>query len=135
MELKEAEAGLRRAMRSRPKRILCVDLDGTLAEYNGWHGFTAIGKPIPAVVDMVRREAASGSYIIIHTCRVTTIDNRVIHQAVGAIEKWLRKNKIPHDDIWSTVGKPYGAWYVDDKAVNPACENCMGLISGKKNKV
>lgn len=32
-----------------------VDLDGTLAEYHGWHGPTHIGKPIPKMVERIKR--------------------------------------------------------------------------------
>ena len=31
----------------RSKRMIGVDLDGTLAKYDGWKGHNVIGEPIP----------------------------------------------------------------------------------------
>ena len=31
-----------------------VDLDGTLAHYNGWKGIEHVGDPVPAMIDRVR---------------------------------------------------------------------------------
>jgi len=30
------------------KHTICVDIDGTLAEYNGWQGINHIGTPFPS---------------------------------------------------------------------------------------
>lgn len=133
MNLRVAEQELRTVMSARPQRTLCVDLDGTLASYDHWRGLAHIGKPIKSVVSMVRREAARGSYIIINTCRVTTaVTNRLIPQSLEAVCTWLKKNRIPYDEVWAATGKPYGAVYLDDKAANPACSMCMKRINDKK---
>lgn len=47
-----------------------VDLDGTLAEYNGWKGPEFIGKPIPAMVKKVKQKLAEGVQVRIMTARV-----------------------------------------------------------------
>jgi hypothetical protein len=49
---------------------IAVDLDGTLAEYRGWPSDGSIGKPIPAMVDRVRRWLADGVDVRIFTARI-----------------------------------------------------------------
>lgn len=48
-----------------------VDLDGTLAQYSGWMGEGAIGSPVPAMVDRIKRWQDSGVEIRIFTARAT----------------------------------------------------------------
>lgn len=60
-----------------------VDLDGTLAHYEGWTG-GGIGKPIPAMVERVKAWLAGGTEVRIFTARVA-------HPIAGthaAIEAW-----------------------------------------------
>lgn len=47
-----------------------VDLDGTLAFYDGWHGPKHIGKPIEPMVARVKRWLAAGRDVRIFTARV-----------------------------------------------------------------
>ena len=47
-----------------------VDLDGTLAEYDGWVGPQHIGKPVPLMVDRVKRMLDYGEDVRIFTARV-----------------------------------------------------------------
>lgn len=48
-----------------------VDLDGTLAVYDGWKGPTHIGEPIPAMVERVIRWLAEGRDVRIFTARIS----------------------------------------------------------------
>ncbi len=48
-----------------------VDLDGTLAEYHTWEGETSIGRPIPAMVDRVKRWLIEGRDVRIFTARLS----------------------------------------------------------------
>jgi hypothetical protein len=48
-----------------------VDLDGTLAEYHGWQGPRHIGKPIPKMVERVKRWLKEGKQVKIFTARVS----------------------------------------------------------------
>lgn len=99
-------------------RVIAVDLDGTLASQDkGWLGFSHIGDPIASVVEAIRAEKASGSRIVLHTCRVTTLDNKVNAESLDVIRGWLKENSIPVDEIWMSVGKPFATEYWDDKAV------------------
>jgi hypothetical protein len=47
-----------------------VDLDGTLARYDGWKGIEHIGEPIPAMLDRVKNWLAHGREVRIFTARV-----------------------------------------------------------------
>lgn len=54
-----------------------VDLDGTLAFYEGWQGADQIGAPIPAMVDRVKRWLADGQDVRIFTARITTGEDHI----------------------------------------------------------
>lgn len=47
-----------------------VDLDGTLARYDGWKGADHIGEPIPGMVNRVKQWLAEGKEVRIFTARV-----------------------------------------------------------------
>lgn len=42
------------------RKILQVDFDGTWAEYYGWEGPHAIGKPIPGAIETISRLSIEG---------------------------------------------------------------------------
>lgn len=46
-----------------------VDLDGTLAEYDGWQGIEHIGAPVPAMVERVKRWLGEGRKVKVFTAR------------------------------------------------------------------
>lgn len=90
-----------------------VDLDGTLAHYNGWQGVEHIGVPVPAMAARVRGWRAQGIEVRIFTARV---------HGPG------RQDALPHINAWLlhhfgealpvTCEKDYGMvelW--DDRAV------------------
>jgi hypothetical protein len=56
-----------------------VDLDGTLAVYDGWHGIEHIGEPIAPVVEYVKELLDAGIEVRIFTARM---------QEVGAVP-WI----------------------------------------------
>ncbi len=47
-----------------------VDLDGTLAHYDGWKGVDHIGEPVPAMLARVKQWLAEGHDVRIFTARV-----------------------------------------------------------------
>jgi hypothetical protein len=63
-----------------------VDLDGTLAHYDGWRGPEHIGEPVPTMVDRVRAWLEEGRDVRIFTARVgpqpSTVDVDGVHQAI-----------------------------------------------------
>lgn len=50
-----------------------VDLDGTLAHYEGWVGVDHIGEPVPAMVERVKAWLSEGQDVRIFTARVWPI--------------------------------------------------------------
>lgn len=53
-----------------------VDLDGTLARYDGWKGESHIGEPIAPMLDRVKKWLADGVTVKIFTARVGVCDER-----------------------------------------------------------
>lgn len=47
-----------------------VDLDGTLAHYDGWRGLDHIGEPVPAMVERVKAWLEEGRDVRIFTARI-----------------------------------------------------------------
>jgi len=72
-----------------------VDLDGTLAYYDGWRGKNHIGKPIPRMMEYIKRLIRGNHNVKIFTARVA--DNDEMPRA--AIQRWLRKNGLPDLEI------------------------------------
>jgi hypothetical protein len=64
-----------------------VDLDGTLAHYDGWNDKTHIGLPIQIMVDRVQRWIFMGYDVRIFTARVSEPDAAVRE----AIQDWCYK--------------------------------------------
>ncbi len=138
------------------KKAVAVDLDGVLAEYDGFKGIDVIGDPIPGAREFMKKLKEAGAWLIIHTCRVSEIiegdekfaNNLAIKKRVEIVWRWLCKHDIPCDEIWAKRGKPYAVAYVDDRAVvlnrryRPrfeegyefAWKECLELLEGKENE-
>jgi len=69
------------------KAYIAVDLDGTLAHYEEWNG-GEIGKPIPLMVNRVKKWIKDGNTVKIFTARANTGDKSQIE----AIKKWCKIN-------------------------------------------
>lgn len=71
---------------------IAVDLDGTLARYEGWKGVAHIGAPIWPMVERVKGWLAEGREVRIFTARAYpgNSDSRRIEaaNAVHHIERW-----------------------------------------------
>lgn len=65
-----------------------VDLDGTLAQYDGWRGPTHIGDPIPEMVNRVKGWLAQGKEVRIFTARVSRLQGEELQAVAGAIFRW-----------------------------------------------
>ena len=63
-----------------------VDLDGTLAHYDGWKGGTHIGDPIPAMVQRVKNWKEKGRKVKIFTARADREDQ------IDAVKKWCKEH-------------------------------------------
>lgn len=68
-----------------------VDLDGTLAKYDGWRGPTHIGEPVGPMLFRVRKWLADGRTVRIFTARASCQEpERAI--VVDAINAWCREH-------------------------------------------
>jgi hypothetical protein len=93
-----------------------VDLDGTLAHYDGWKGVEHVGPPVPAMLARVRRWLERGITVKIFTARVSVPDGRDREDVVSAIHRWCAEHGLPALQV--TCTKDFGLvelW--DDRAV------------------
>lgn len=93
-----------------------VDLDGTLAHYEGWQGIEHIGPPVELMVVRVRRWLQEGRKVKIFTARVSEPDPKLREVIIEVIHRWLEKAGLPRLEV--TNVKDYGMvelW--DDRAV------------------
>lgn len=111
------------------KAWIGVDLDRTLAIYNGWKGPEHIGEPVPLMAARVKRWTEEGIKVKIFTARVSG-EKAEAEQARYYIERWLKKNGFGGLEI--TCTKDYAMselW--DDRAVH--VEANTGIAVGYTN--
>lgn len=65
-----------------------VDLDGTLAHYDGWKGLEHVGAPVPAMLERVKYWLKTGKDVRIFTARVCR-EGQEREDAEFHIQKWL----------------------------------------------
>src|ERR1700677_2928602 len=104
-------------------RTHAVDLDGTLAKYDGWKGALVIGEPVPAMVKRVKDWIKAGDTVIIFTARADQPEPEAKMQAVMAIQAWSQKNIGQILEITSIKSARMTDFW-DDRAV--AVENNTG---------
>ena len=78
-----------------------VDLDGTLAYYNGWKGITEIGAPIWPMVERVKQWLREGREVKIFTARVS-VKGRDLEPTLWAIRRWSLEHIGEYLDITCT---------------------------------
>jgi hypothetical protein len=81
---------------------IAVDLDGTLAQYDGWRGEAHIGDPVGPMVDRVRAWLAAGHDVRIFTARVARShgtndagdvdDDAFAARQIARIEAWCNRH-------------------------------------------
>ncbi|AIK67536.1 hypothetical protein SS1_32 [Cronobacter phage vB_CsaP_Ss1] len=96
------------------KRIIAVDLDGTLAYYDGWKGIEHIGSVIPEVANAIERAQKEGADVWIFTARVS--DPSDAEQAGKYVHDWLIKNNIKFEGITAVKHKFFSEFW-DDRAI------------------
>lgn len=102
-----------------------VDLDGTLAHYDGWKGHDHIGQPIPAMLERVRYWINLGITVKVFTARCC------IPEQVPPVVEWLERHGL--GDLEVTNVKDFGMielW--DDRCVRVipnTGEPCCGAVS------
>ena len=90
--------------------VYACDLDGTLAEYSEWKGIEHIGKPVPKMLERVKKWIAEGKNVVIFTAR---LDNE---GAEPYIKKWLEEQGLGDLKITNVKTRDIIVFY-DDRAV------------------
>ena len=116
------------------------DLDGTLAEYNGWKGIDHIGKPIKPMCDLIKKLHSDGKRVKILTARVAPRkDGEDATLARQYIRKWCVENLGFVPDITHEKDSCMEELY-DDRAVQvipnkgiPVVEAAQSIADGKKD--
>jgi hypothetical protein len=79
-----------------PGAWIGVDLDGTLAQYDGWKGMNHIGEPVPAMVARVKAWIEAGIRVKIMTARVSQSVYRPepshVFATIQAIQAWCTQH-------------------------------------------
>ena len=92
------------------KRWYGVDLDRTLAEHNGWKGVNHIGKPVPKMMERVKKWIDEGINVKIFTARASH------PKGIPPVKKWLKENGLPDLEI-TCIKDMHLVRIYDDRAV------------------
>ena len=90
---------------------IAVDLDGTLAYYDKFKGKDHIGKPIPKMMERVKKWLDEGRKVVIFTARAHGGP-----EWVKPIKKWLKEQGLPDLEV-TNVKTPYMTELWDDRAI------------------
>lgn len=97
------------------KKLVAIDFDAVIAEYDKWKGIGKFGDPINGVKESLNKVRSSGIEILIYTTRGEK----------ELICEYLNRNEIPFDYInecplneeHNYSGKPIAYCYIDDRAI------------------
>jgi len=100
------------------RQTIAVDLDGTIASYDGYKGAEEIGDPIPGAKEFMALLCKKYK-VLVFTCRVSVEFNPGYtgDHLKGIIVNWFQRHNIPYHEIYVGQGKPLASAYVDDRAV------------------
>lgn len=115
-EPQSAAARKSRFIRTKRGRV-CVDLDGVLVQRSKGSRKTSIGRPFDGATDFMI-DLASKAEIVIFTSRLAMPDGQDKDALKEKIETWLKRHKVPFDEVYTGTGKPMALAYVDDRGVS-----------------
>lgn len=98
-----------------------VDLDGTLAYYDGFKGFKKIGKPIEPMLARVKKWIAEGKRVKIFTARAQA------RKQIPWVRRWLKEVGLPDLPVTNVKDVHMSELY-DDRAVQ--VEKNTGKVIG-----
>lgn len=99
-----------------------VDLDGTMAHYEGWNG-GRIGLPVPEMIDRVKRLIDKGYEVRVFTARAYRWEMLKVSQEHGAVQYGWDNYK-PHNVLPERVQQ---AWDEDLKHVSEWVVKHVGM--------
>lgn len=100
---------------TRGSRVICVDLDGVIAEETidldgstSWEAYYAAKAPMEGAREALESLLLKGWLVVICTSRLSPLDEEVTR-------RWLRRYDIHYSHL--VFNKPFACCYVDDNAV------------------
>lgn len=78
--------------KKQPTNWIGVDLDGTLAHYDGWKGISHIGDPIPLMLDRVKSWLAQGFDVRVFTARCAHNSKEWRPRGLRALNRWTKEH-------------------------------------------
>lgn len=114
------------------KRVIAVDLDGTLAHYDGWKGIEHIGPVVPEVANAIERAQKEGADVWIFTARVS--DPVDAEEAGKYIEEWLKANNFQYEGITAIKHKFFTEFW-DDRAIQVIKNEGMFVLNELTDQV
>lgn len=108
------------------EKYVAIDLDGCIAEYDGWQGLDYIGEPKEDAKETMERLKELGFEIIIYTCRD--------EEGYDRIEDYMEENNLPYDYINHNPEQPptagedkvFAHYYIDDR--NPGFYSILDSV-------
>jgi len=101
--------------------VICVDIDGVLAEDSGDHRDYASRVPLLRGIELCRRLHAAGHTVVLHTARFK-VDRQVT-------ERWLARHGVHYHKL--ILGKPRADLYIDDRGFEWSSRACAGEVLGR----
>ena len=127
-----------------------TDLDGTLAEYTEYKGWQHIGKPIPGVLNFIKKLRAAGIPVKIFTARCSAesraVDGLTFEQVEKVIQDWTEEHigeRLPVtaekgcsmicflDDSAVQIDKNKGTLTAGSKGFEPFTERLVNALKDK----
>lgn len=97
--------------------VICVDLDGTLIQYDTWKGADHFGEPLPGSQKFLE-DLQSIGHVVIYTTRTNAaVADEDPNVLADKIRLFLDNNELPYNDVYAGEGKPLAAVYIDDRSV------------------
>lgn len=106
-----------------------VDLDGTLARYDGWRGIEHVGDPIPAMLTRVKKWVNDGVAVKIFTARVSCSADE-LEMVEAPIKAWCLEHV--GCELPITCRKDFAMTELwDDRCVQVECNTGRRLDGGR----
>ena len=103
---------------------ILVDLDGTLAYYDSWHGEEHIGEPVPLMLQRVKDWLSTGMTVKIFTARAGNGENQI-----HIIQDWCEAHGLPRLEV-TNVKDFQCAQLWDDRAVQVIANTGIAVRRG-----
>ncbi|MFW5953619.1 MAG: hypothetical protein ACOCSJ_05590 [Candidatus Natronoplasma sp.] len=98
-------------------KVIAIDFDGTLFEYDGWKNSNHYGEPIDGAKEIVEKLRDKGFKIMIFTTRG---NEKVVKEALEEYDiPYDYINENPHTPPEAEISdvKPPANYYIDDRAI------------------